>query len=251
MSFLAAVHLLTSIPLPWWRGPGEREMARSAPYFPLVGLLIGLVLAGLNWLLRIIFPPAVTGALIVVAMVLVSGGMHLDGLADTTDGIAGHREPAERLRVMQDSRVGAFGVMGVVLALLVKYVALTAVPSALLMVTLLFLPVVSRWAMVCAIFQFPSARATGMGRVLKDGTRWGGFTVATALTLVLALVFIPLFGLTGLVAVLGVWLVATTMGAYLKSKLGGLTGDTYGAVSETAELTVLLLVLLMVRLGLA
>ena len=132
-----------------------------------------------------------------------------------------------------------------------KYVSLGSVPANLMMVTLLFMPVVSRWAMVFAIFTFPYARPAGLGRVLKDGTRWPGFTVATVVTLVVTLVFIPLFGLTGLLIIFGVWLVTLTLAAYLKSKFTGLTGDTYGAINEVAEVSVLLLVVLLTGLGLA
>ena len=98
MSFLAAVQFLTSIPLPWRREPKPEELARAAPYFPLVGLIIGLILAGLHWLFGLIFPAAMVNALLLVALVAVTGGLHLDGLVDTCDGVAVHREAADRLR---------------------------------------------------------------------------------------------------------------------------------------------------------
>jgi len=112
LSFLAAFQFLTSIPL-----PGRR-------YFPVVGLIIGLILAGLNWLLSLILPSAVVNALLIVVLVIITGALHLDGFVDTCDGIAGHKAVEDRWRVMHDSRAGAFGIVGVVLLLLVKYVSL-------------------------------------------------------------------------------------------------------------------------------
>ena len=251
MGFLAALQFLTSIPLPLKREPTPEELGRSALYFPLVGLIIGLILAGLNWLLRLIFPPTLVNALVVAALVIITGALHLDGFADTCDGIAGHKEVEDRWRVMRDSRAGAFGIVGIVLLLLVKYVSLTSIPETLMMATLLFMPMVSRWAMVYAIFVYPYARPSGMGRLFKQGTRWPRFTIATIITVVVAVVLIPIFRLSGVMVILGVWVITAIVAAYLKSKFSGLTGDTYGAINEVVEISTLILIVLLVRLGLA
>lgn len=251
MSFLAALKFLTTIPLPGRHEPVPEELARAAPYFPLVGFIIGLLLAGLYWLLELILPGPVADALILVTMVIITGGLHLEGLADTCDGMGGHRTAEERRQVMRDSRVGAFGAIGVVLLLLVKYAALNGVPDSRMMLTLLFMPVVSRWAMVYAIFIYPYARSSGLGKVFKEGVRWPGFTAATVVTFLLALVLIPVFGLAGPVLIIGTWLLTAAVATYFSSKFTGLTGDTYGAVNELCEAGVLLMVILLVRLGLA
>ncbi|MFC1964338.1 adenosylcobinamide-GDP ribazoletransferase [Chloroflexota bacterium] len=251
MSFLAALQFLTSIPLPGRHEPRPEELARAAPYFPLIGLIIGLILVGLYWLLKLIFPPAVVNALILAALVIITGALHLEGFADTCDGIAGHKSVEERWRVMRDSRAGAFGVIGVVLLIMVKYVALSGIPPSRMMLTLLFMPVVSRWVMVYAIFIYPYARPSGLGKVFKEGVRWPGFTAATVITFLLALVLIPVFGLVGPALIIGIWLLTAAVATYFKSKFDGLTGDTYGAVNEVAETGVLLLVVLLARLGLA
>ncbi|MFC1913669.1 adenosylcobinamide-GDP ribazoletransferase [Chloroflexota bacterium] len=251
MGFLAALRFLTSIPLPLKREPSPEELGRSVPYFPLVGLIIGLILAGLNWLLRLVLPPMVVDALIIAALVIITGALHLDGFADTCDGIAGHKDVEDRWRVMRDSRAGAFGIVGIVMLLLVKYVSLSSIPETVMMATLLFMPMASRWAMVYAIFVYPYARPSGLGKVFKQGTRWAGFTVATIIIVVVAVVLIPLFGLSGIVVILGVWVITAIFAAYLKSKFSGLTGDTYGAINEVAEVFALILILLLVRLGLA
>ena len=249
MKFLAAIQFLTSIPLPWGRKASLEELGRSTLYFPVVGLIIGLILAGLNLLFNLILPSAVVNALVIVSLVVITGALHLDGFIDTGDG--GHRAVEDRWRVMHDSRSGAFGIVGVVLLLLVKYVALNSVPESLMLVTLVLMPIVSRWAMTYAIFAYPYARPSGMGKAFKQGTRWPGFTIATVITFVVAVVLIPLFQMTGLAIIFGVWLITVIVAAYLKSKFDGLTGDTYGAINEVAEVSVFIIVLLLVRLGLA
>lgn len=149
---------------------------------------------------------------------------------------------------MSDSRVGGFGIIGVVLLLLVKYVALGNVPPALLMLTLVLMPMIGRWAMVYAIFAYPYAKPLGLGVVVKQGTRWPKFLMATLITLVVAYVLARLMGVA---IMLGIWIIAMVMAGYFKRKFSGLTGDTYGAINEVAEVSVLILVSFLVRLGLA
>jgi len=244
LSFLAVFRFLTSIPVRRRREVSPEELGRSTAYFPVVGLIIGLVLAGLSWFLSLILPPAVVNALLIVALVLITGALHLDGFVDTCDGIAGHKSVEDRWRVMHDSRAGAFGIVGVVLLLLVKYVSLNSVPPVFMTATLLFMPVVSRWAMVYAIFVYPYARPSGLGIAFKRSTRWPQFTAATVITLVVAVALFPLFSLTGLLVMFGVWIVTVVFSLYLKCKFSGLTGDTYGAVNEVAEVMVLVLAVL-------
>lgn len=256
MRFLAALKFLTIIPLPWRREASLEEVGRSIGYFPVVGIIIGLILAGLNWLLGLLLPSIVVNALLIVSMVVISGVLHLDGFVDTCDGIAGHKTVEERWRVMHDSRAGAFGIVGVFLLLLVKYVSLSSVPENLLMVTLVLMPVVSRWAMVYTVFAYPYARPAGLGRIFKQGASWQGFTTATVITLAVAiglarLANITYFYLAGLAIMLAIWVIVVAMATYLKRKFAGLTGDTYGAINEVAEVGVLILVCLLVRLGLA
>ena len=239
MSFLAALQFLTSIPVPLKRDLSPEQLGRSTAYFPLVGLIIGGILAALNWLLSLILPASVVNVLLIVALVIVTGALHLDGLADTCDGIAGHKPVEERWRVMHDSRTGAFGVVGIALLLLVKYVSLNNIPPVFMTATLLFMPVVSRWAMVYAIFIYRYARHEGLGTAFKNATRWPQFTAATIFTLAIAAALYPLFYVTGFLLIFGVWLITTALSFYFKYKFAGLTGDTYGAINEVAEVMTL------------
>ena len=251
MRFLAAFQFLTSIPLPWQREARPEELEHATGYFPIVGLIIGLVLAGLNWLFHLFLPPPLVNALLIVALVFITGALHLDGLADTLDGIAGEKTAAERWQVMHDSRAGAYGIIGIVLLLLVKYISLNNLPTPLIMPTLVWMPVVSRWAMVYALFIYPYARPSGLGKVFKQGTHWPQFTLATVVTFLIAAVLIILFHFTGLVTMFLVWLLTVVLAAYFKSKFAGLTGDNYGAIGEIAEVAVLILVIFLAKLGLA
>jgi len=219
----------------------------------VVGLIIGLIMAGLKWLLGLFLPPAVVDVLLIVYLAVISGALHLDGFADTCDGIAGHKTPEARWEVMHDSRAGAFGIVGVCLLLLVKYVSLNNVPENLLLATLILMPVVSRWAMVYAIFAYPYARPSGLGKVFKQGTSWPRLLMATLISLAVV-ILAGLAGLAiipGLAIMLAIWIMVLIMATYLKRKFAGLTGDTYGAINEVAEVGVLILVCLLARLGLA
>jgi len=259
LRFLDALRFLTIIPLPWRREASPEELGRSVTYFPLVGIVIGLILAGLSWLLGLILPLAVVNVLLIVSLAVISGALHLDGLADTCDGIGGHKTVEARWQVMHDSRVGGFGIAGVCLLLLVKYISLNSVPEQLLMVTLILMPVISRWAMDYAIFACPYARPSGLGKAFKQETSWRRFSLATIITLAVA---IGLTGLSktaysylaGLAIMGGTWVIITAMVTYLRRKFAGLTGDTYGAINEVAEVGVLILVCLLAHnqwLGLA
>ena len=247
MRFLAALQFLTIIPLPWRREVSPEDLARSTGYFPVVGLIIGLLLAGINWLLGWLLPIAVVHVLLIIFLAVISGALHLDGLADTCDGIAGGKTPEQRWQVMHESRVGSFGIVGVCCLLLAKYVSLNNVPQTLLMATLVLMPVISRWAMVYAIFVYPYAKPSGLGKVFKQGANWPKFVMAMLIALAVAA---ALFQLAGLAIILGIWVITVIMATYLKRKFSGLTGDTYGAINEVAEVCVLLLVCLLAQVGL-
>ena len=250
MRFLAALSFLTIIHVPLRREISPEEAGRSLGYFPVVGVIIGLGLAGLNWLLGLFLPPAVTGGLLIVFLVVISGALHLDGFVDTCDGIAAHKTVEDRWRVMHDSRVGAFGIVGAVLLLLVKYVSLTSVPESWLTATLVLMPVVSRWAMVYAVFAYPYARPTGLGKAFKQGASGPSFVVATVITAAVVIGVVWLADVTyfywaGLAIIIVVWVIVVSMVEYLKRKFSGLTGDTYGAINEVVEVGVLILVSLL------
>lgn len=241
--FLTALRFLTILPVPWRR---EAPVGKSVVWFPVVGFIIGLVLAGFNQLLRLALPDGVVNALTLAALAALTGGLHLDGLADTCDGLAGHKTAEERHLIMRDSRVGGFGVIGIVLLLLTQFAALNSLPATLTTVSLVLMVVAGRWAMVYAIFVHPYARPTGLGRDFKVGTGVSTLIIATVITTAIVAVSLRWAGAAIMVLV---WGVTAAVAAGFNKTFAGLTGDNYGAINEIIEVSVLILINLAIGLG--
>ncbi len=232
-AFLTALRFLTILPV---RGGLSRPSA-SLSYFPLAGLVIGLLLAGVNYACGLLLPAGVTSALTIAAMAVITGCLHLDGLADSCDGLGGNHTPEERRRIMKDSRTGAFGVVGVVMVLLLKYAALASMPQAKTAAALILMATLSRWAMAYAVVVFPAAFPAGLGGAFKEGSSRRQLVWATVCALAAAAV---IGGPAGLAALVLVWLAVALLAACFRRMLGGLSGDSYGAVNEVAEVVVLI-----------
>ena len=238
-SFLAAVSFLTILPARWPGGFSARAVSNSRAWFPLVGLLIGLLLLGAERGAREVFPAYLTAALLTVLLIVLTRGLHLDGLMDVCDGVFGGYTRERRLAIMRDSRVGAFAVAGAGGLLLLKYAALLALltlggPGQT--AVLLLFPMVSRWTMTLLLAAFPYARPSGLGSPFQQG-RPGPATLAAGL-MTMAGAFL-LGGYGGLALLAGGSALAWGLGWLLSRLLGGLTGDCYGAANEVAEAAVL------------
>jgi len=242
MGFWAALQFLTIFPTPIRYKVTAKTSGKSLTYFPLVGLILGAILLGLNYLLILVLPSSIVNALLIIALVILTGAHHLDGFIDTCDGVIAGESKKERLTIMSDSKVGAFGIVGVVLLLLLKYVSLSAAP---ILPALLLMPTLSRWAMVSIIFTFPYAKRYGMGLAFKQGASWQRLTITTVISLVVAVALLKLWGLVLMAAL---WLISFGIASYFRSRLSGLTGDNYGAINELAEVLVLLLLVLIWRI---
>ena len=243
MRFIAAWRFLTVIPFPSKRVPGPDAVGGSLVYFPVIGLILGLILAGLGWVLNLVLPHSVVSIIVVIALVLLTGAFHLDGLADTCDGFGGGTVE-ERQAIMRDSHTGSFGVAGIVCVLLLEVILLIVIPQPWFLRTLIVMPVVGRWAMVYGITVFPYARPSGLGKIFKENVSRWGFVTATVISLLIAILLLRWAGLLIFVLVAGV---STGLSFFSKRRLGGNTGDTYGAIDEIAEVTVLLLVAILVN----
>ena len=241
MGFFIALQFLTALPSPFRKEITAEGFGQSLTYFPLVGLFLGAILLGLHYGLTLILPPPVVNALIIIALVILTGAHHLDGFIDTCDGVIAGKSKEERLAIMSDSQVGAFGIVAAFLLLLLKYVSLSSAP---ILPALLLMPTLSRWTMVSAIFTFPYAKSSGMGLAFKQGANWQRLTISTIIALAVAVIILKLWGLA-LIAAL--WLIIFGIASYFRSRLGGLTGDNYGALNELAEVLVLLLIILIWR----
>ena len=241
-TFPLALTFLTVLP---WRGQGQvgpQDLARSMFWFPWVGLILGLGFGAGLLIFQRIFPPAVAAALLLTLTVLATRGLHLDGLADTVDGLGGGRNPQERLAIMKDSRLGAFGAVSLFLGLLLKFTLFLAWAGQAAVPGLIFFPVLSRWGMVFLAYLSPYARPEGgLGQAMTTGVTGRVLGGATFSALVLALLTIRGRGLLLMAAAAAaVWLLSI----YFQKRLGGVTGDVLGAANEILEILVLLGLLL-------
>jgi adenosylcobinamide-GDP ribazoletransferase len=243
---LVALRYLTILPLPASRVPGD--LGRAAGWFPAVGLLLGgcLVLASLA--LDRLAPPAVAGMLLVALWSALTGGLHLDGLADTADGLGGGWSRERALAIMRDGRSGPYGVTAIVLVLGLKAVALASLPDGLVWRTLLAAPVLGRAAPLLLARICSPARPEGAGRAFGAGLRWPSLVAAA---LMAATVSVATLGPWGLLPLGAAGLVTWGLAAYFRRRLGGFTGDTLGALIETIETGVLILAVSMDFLALA
>jgi adenosylcobinamide-GDP ribazoletransferase len=242
---LVALSFLTVLPATLKRIPTPREISNSRAYYPVVGLLFGLLLIGLERGCREVFPIYLTAAVLLVALIAGTRGLHLDGLMDVCDGLFGGDTRERRLEIMRDPRVGAFGMAGAAAVLLLKYGALVSLLSLSqvgsrsvdLKWPLLLFPMLSRWSMVIVLAAFPYARSRGLASPFHQGSaKWATSAAAAA-----AAVASVLLGGTGGAAIFaGVSLLAWLAGRAMAGMLGGLTGDTYGAINELAEAAVLM-----------
>ena len=219
---------------------GPRNISHSRAFYPAIGLMIGLVLVGVEEGSSRVFSEPLTAAFLVAVMIVVTRGLHLDGLMDVFDGVFGGFTPERRLEIMRDSRVGAFGVIGAVAVLLLKYgalVSLLMLPQPGKEWALFLFPTLSRWTMVVLLGAFPYVRTQGLGSPFH-GT---GIKIATTIAGISALAAsVLLGGFAGLGLFFGVTVVAWLMGWAIAKTLGGLTGDAYGATNEIIETVVLI-----------
>jgi adenosylcobinamide-GDP ribazoletransferase len=208
-------------------------------WYPLVGLILGGTLVASDLLLAQLFSDTVVNGLLIVLLVALTRGLHQDGLADTLDGLAGGRAPAERLAIMRDGRIGAIGATGLILVLGLKYAGLTDMSEEERQTILLCMPAVGRWAMVVGAVSAPYARAEGglaqpfLMHLSRLHLSWA--TLLLGGVLLWAMGSIGALGSLVLLAI-----VARALTAFACRFFGGITGDTLGATNEIAETLFLL-----------
>lgn len=216
-------------------------LGRSMGFFPAVGLAMGLGLVVLNWALAPLVPRAVLDCLLLLLLIAATGALHLDGIADLFDGLAGGKDREGTLRIMKDSRVGAIGVVGLVMVLLLKYLCLFHLPLEVKSAGLILMPAAGRWVQVVLAAYCRYVRPEGgTGGVFVEHVGEREVIIATVTLLLGAL---ALFRLEGVVLVFFAGLAAMALMRYFQARLGGVTGDVLGASTEILEVFTLLLVL--------
>lgn len=228
---LTRLHLAS---IPW----DEVNFGRSTAFFPMVGLLLGGIMWAVAETTGRYYPALVVAVLIVGAEIIITGGMHLDGFMDSMDGLFSGRPRERKLEIMRDSRVGANGVIAVVVLMLLKITLLVQLPKPFWAV-LPLMAATGRWANVYCLRMFPYARAEGLGKAYQKYTTLPD--VLFAFLVVLTAGYL-LLGLEGLLLPVAATMFVHLLARQINHTLGGLTGDTYGAIIEITEVVILMLI---------
>lgn len=248
--FLTATQFLTRVPVPSAGDFQPHRLSESLRYFPLVGGLVGLASVAVWWLSSLWFPRPVAAGLMLVASLLITGAFHEDGFADACDGLGGGNTRERALAIMKDSRIGAFGAIGLIMLLGLKWSALIALPAVAFSLIVVMAHVVSRWCCIGLVWALQYARADGeaKSRQFDGGLSRGEWLLSGAIGMMA--VAIPAIwpgvaagaSLVGAVAVgfVAAAGIAVAAAAYLELRIGGYTGDCLGAVQQLSELMFLL-----------
>lgn len=224
-----------------WR---DEDFSRSVPYFPLVGLVIGSLLAAVNYgLFYIETPLFLRVTLLLLAEIIITGGLMYDGFMDTADGVFSARSRERMLEIMKDSHVGSNAVLAIIILLLLKIAAYLELSSETLTWVLLTMSVATRTFMVVFIVNFPYARKEGIGHMFtkyaKPFYTYIAFAVCAGIIAACGLQYLAVAGIC--------FTVTLIIAQYLKTQLGGLTGDTYGALTECGNVIYLLTAVFLLR----
>jgi adenosylcobinamide-GDP ribazoletransferase len=240
--FLAAVQFLTRIPVPSPAYSAD-SLAHSVKFFPVVGFLVGASAALVHLLLAPHWPRVVVAFLVLTYLCLVTGFIHEDGLADAADGFGGGWSRDKILEIMRDSRIGSYGAAALTLSLLSRILLLSSLPLALVVQYLIATRVLSQWTTLPLSFYFSSARAPSEGGADGQGARIARITSLGSLiagTIFSFAVVIALLRARAAFAIGAAIVVTLASGLYFQKRIGGVTGDCFGAANQIAEVAVYL-----------
>jgi len=248
-NFITALQFLTIFTVRKEHRIEEQDLAKSMVYFPLVGFLIGFLLVNADKLFSLVaLPQTIASFLIVVLSILVTRALHIDGLADTFDGLMGGRDHASRLAIMRDSRLGTAGVLGIFSVLFMKYLCINNLFDIDRVGALLISPILARWSQTFMVYQAHYGREEGMAKSFVGHLRASGLITAAAIAAGLTAFVVLRLDARSVMLFFSLLCTITAMTygarAYFTRKLGGVTGDAIGAVSELNEVLVLFLFVL-------
>lgn len=282
--FFIALQFLTRLKIVNQTEWSMEDFGKSVGTFPFVGLIIGIFLTLIYFIFSQFLSPLPLMLIIVISEFLFTGGLHADGLMDTSDGLFSGREREKKLEIMKDSRVGSFGVVAFVFITLLKWQLLTAIPiPEFIPIILVMMPLMSRYTLILSIRSYPYARKSGMGQAFavyapKQVITWSTistfcmpiiiclllsllYAIALGITSILSIPFIPyniaIFGLAyALVGLMEInifsmivsYIINRIINHYIVKQLGGTTGDTYGFVVEVTEVLLILVYIITLTL---
>lgn len=238
-SFLLALQFLTRIPVKI-RNFDSAAIGRSSIYFPAIGALLGLILAGADYALGFLGCDNLSASAVeIVLLIILTGALHLDGVADTCDALLSGKNKEEMLAIMRDPHAGAMGVTGVVSVILLKVAFLSSLFGSVRIAALVLMCAFGRWAMVCSMATAPYARSDGKAKALLDGVNLRTTLIAGGLAAAIAAIAWQFTGLILFAVTTGVTVAITV---FMKRRFGGITGDTLGATNESIEILTLFLI---------
>jgi len=245
--FFCALSFLTIVPTPrTYRLEGE-DLGKSTLCFPIVGILVGLFTWAVGYLFYCVVPRQVAALGIVVVLAGASGALHLDGLADTCDGLFSGRPRDKVLAIMRDSRLGTMGAVGIIFLVLIKWISLANLAGAALWATVVLMPLCGRTSLLVMMVLLPYARPGGGLATVFQGhkeLKWSGLAMGAVLMIAVSILG---FGKLGVIIVASLFGYMLVFSGYCYKRIGGYTGDTLGAVCEVSEMLCPLIVLIVVQ----
>ncbi len=231
------LRFFTRLPIPGNTGH-EGDLAKNAIWFPLAGLVVGLITGIVWWAGMQFFPPMVAAGLALAAGLLVTGALHEDGFADCADGLGGGFTRERALEIMRDSRIGAYGTIALIVSIGLRWAALASLAVWSGLLALLLAHAVSRAVIALPIATSRYARKEGLGTTVSSGVDQTTMLIVCAIA---ALIGLLLAGFAGLFAVFLAFVAGWLFLKRLEARLGGYTGDGLGAIQQIAEITVLII----------
>lgn len=242
-SFLIGLQFLTRLPVPMQPNWTEKDFGESVKWFTAIGMVIGVVLCLLYFLLAPLGVPYLTAFILAAGELVITGATLADGLMDSSDGLFSGRSRERMLEIMKDSSVGAFGLLALLFIFFLKLFSLAALEGSAMYLALFAMPVIGRMTIVISICEFPYARPYGLGKSFASYRD----KHAVAFALILALLPAAHFGTAYLVLLGAGILLSLWLDRWVVGKIGGTTGDTYGFVSEVAEAVLAFLMVILCR----
>ncbi|MCM8781986.1 MAG: adenosylcobinamide-GDP ribazoletransferase [Candidatus Omnitrophica bacterium] len=236
-TFFIALGFLTKIPIPKKLQINDKSLAKSTIFFPLIGFFLGLILVFVNAILTFLLPDRLINLILILLLILLTGALHLDGFADTVDGFcAKTKNRKEILDIMKDSRIGAMGVIGLIILILFKYEGLNGIPMALKNSSLILMCTISRWVQVIISYFSKHAKDDGLGKTFVGNVGKTELYLATILAIAISFLF---YFSKAIILLILISIFTWASVKYVHRKIGVVTGDTIGAISELAEVITL------------
>ena len=230
-----ALQFLTRVPIRF-RGLDPARLSRASAWFPAVGGLVGSVAAGVYILVAPHLGKPLAALASVLAMILITGGLHEDGLADCADAFGGGWTCKDRLRILKDSRIGSFGALALIVSIAGRVLLLANLPADTAIKYLISASVIARWTpLPLGVLLKPARELEGQGRRIADGMSWRTVVLGTVMAIAIVVLFLRSSAWQPIVAVV---ILTAFSGMYYQRRLGGITGDCMGATIQISEIAV-------------